>query len=74
MSTHEPACPTCSTAMEAGFVVDQTYGAVAQSAWVDGVPERSIWTGVKLKGHQRLPVTTFRCPACGYLESYAPPA
>ena len=29
---------------------------------------------VKLKGHQRLPVTTYRCGACGYLESYAPAA
>jgi hypothetical protein len=59
--------------MEAGFVLDQAHGAVAQSSWVDGPPERSIWTGLKLKGHQRLPVTTYRCTACGYLESYAPP-
>jgi hypothetical protein len=60
--------------MEAGFVLDQTYGAMTQSSWVNGVPERSVWTGLKLKGHQRLPVTTFRCEACGYLESYARPA
>jgi hypothetical protein len=45
-----------------------------QSAWIDGAPEPSFWSGLKLKGHQRLPVTTYRCSACGYLESYAPPA
>ena len=74
MTAHEPVCPKCRTTMEPGFALDQTYGANLQSAWIDGEPERSFWTGVKLKGHQRFPITTFRCPACGYLESYAPPA
>lgn len=60
--------------MEAGFLLDhQAHASGTQSAWIDGAPERSIWTGIKLKGHQRLPVTTYRCPKCGFLESYAPP-
>jgi hypothetical protein len=43
--------------------------------WVEGAPERSFWTGLRLGERQVLPVLTFRCPACGYLESYArPPA
>ncbi len=71
MPDHEPTCPKCRAAMEPGFVLDQGYGANEQSSWVEGAPERSVWTGVKLRDHQRLPVTTFRCPACGYLESYA---
>ena len=25
----------------------------------------------KLRGKERLPVTTYRCHRCGYLESYA---
>ena len=71
----EPTCAKCGSAMEAGFVLDQTHDAVMrQSAWIEGAPEPSFWTGLKLKGHQRLPVTTYRCCACGYLESYAPPA
>lgn len=73
MTVPEPVCPKCNTAMEPGFVLDQSYATNVQSTWVGGTAERSIWTGVKLKGHQRLPITTFRCPACGYLESYAPP-
>jgi hypothetical protein len=74
VQTPEPACPKCSTAMEAGYVLDQTHGAMTQSTWIEGAPEPSFWTGLKLKGHQRLPVTTYRCPVCGYLESYASPA
>jgi len=71
----EPTCAKCGAAMEAGFVLDHTNGGVmTQSAWIDGAPEPSFWTGVKVKDHQRLPVTTYRCGACGYLESYAPPA
>jgi dienelactone hydrolase len=41
------------------------------SARVEGRPEASIWTGLKIKGKRRIPVRTFRCEACGYLESYA---
>jgi hypothetical protein len=64
MTDREPTCAKCGKAMEAGFVLDyQGHG-----------PEPSFWTGVKFKGHQRLPVTTYRCPGCGFLESYAPPA
>jgi hypothetical protein len=59
--------------METGFVLDQTYGANVQSSWIRGAPERSVWTGVKLKGRDPLPITTHRCPKCWYLEFYAPP-
>lgn len=75
MSTeHATACPKCQHAMESGFVADNTHGGTLQSTWVDGAPVRSMWTGLKLKGHERLPVTTYRCTRCGYLESYAPDA
>lgn len=72
MSDDEPKCARCGTPMEPGFVLDRTYAAMTQSSWVEGTPERSFWTGLKLRGHQRLAVTTYRCPGCGYLESYAP--
>jgi len=60
--------------MATGFVLDSTYGAVLVSRWAAGLPERSWWTGIKLR-KEALPITTFRCSSCGYLESYAnPPA
>jgi predicted RNA-binding Zn-ribbon protein involved in translation (DUF1610 family) len=60
--------------MEAGFVIDKDGSAGSFSApeWAEGVPERSFWTGLNLKGRERHAVVTYRCPACGYLESYAP--
>ena len=64
-------CPKCSGRMEEGFVLDRTYGANLQSTWVGGRPAKSFWTGFKLRGQVTLPVTTFRCSGCGYLESYA---
>lgn len=65
-------CVKCRSPMEEGFIVDNTYGARVQSEWVQGAPEVSRWTGVKLKGRLHLPATTYRCTKCGYLESYAP--
>ena len=67
-------CVKCGGKMEEGFVVDQTYGGVASPEWAGGFPERSIWTGVKMKGRERYAVATYRCGACGYLEAYARPA
>jgi predicted nucleic-acid-binding Zn-ribbon protein len=66
-------CPKCSGRMEEGFVLDRTYGANLQATWVEGSPTKSFWTGVQVRGRQRLPVTTFRCSSCGYLESFAAP-
>jgi hypothetical protein len=67
----EPQCPKCHGAMEVGFVVDNTYGAVAASEWASGEPVYSIWTGMKMRGRERHPVITYRCAGCGFLESYA---
>ena len=74
MAEHVPDCAKCGHRMEAGFVLGHAHGAVAQSSWVDGTPTPSFWTGLKLTGHQLVPVTTYRCSRCWYLESYAAPA
>ena len=71
MATSDPACPKCGATMEAGFVLDRTYGALTQSEWIEGAPERSFWMGLKVKGRESVPMTTYRCPGCGYLEAYA---
>ena len=59
--------------MEQGYVVDVMYGGGTSSTpkWVAGEPQRSIWTGIKLRGKEQIPVSTWRCRQCGYLESYA---
>jgi hypothetical protein len=57
--------------MDQGFVVDDTYGARSVSQWVPGAPLKSFWTGTKIQDEKILPIGTFRCSSCGYLESYA---
>jgi hypothetical protein len=56
--------------MEEGFTLDVTHGGSLQSRWVEGKPQRSFWTGLKVSRDQMHPVATFRCIRCGYLESY----
>ena len=58
--------------MEAGFIIDESYGMRTVANWIEGVAEKSIWTGLKLKGRRKLPAETWRCTRCGWLDSYAP--
>ncbi len=70
---HEPQCPKCSQPMEEGYILDGTRHGDKPAEWIEGPPQYSIWTGLKLKGRDRLKITTFCCPKCGFLESYAKP-
>ena len=61
--------------MESGFVIDKVghhSSSASAQEWAEGVPERSFWTGLNLASRERHAVVTYRCSACGYLESYAP--
>ena len=72
--TQPMTCPKCSGHMESGFILDRAAGAAnAQAKWLEGLPTPSFWPGdrVKMQGRQPVPVTTFRCDGCGYLESFA---
>ncbi len=68
-------CPKCSGNMERGFIVDRAMGgANLQAKWVGGEPVQGFFPPgerLKIEGRELLPVTTFRCEGCGYLESYA---
>jgi hypothetical protein len=59
--------------MDQGFTLDLTYGSQAVSQWVEGAPEKSFWTATKAPKDKRIPIATFRCEGCGFLESYARP-
>ncbi len=70
-------CLRCQTPMEVGFMADVgDYSVVQQTRWCRGQPNPSFWGGeVQHKQmRQGLRVLTYRCPNCGYLESYAPDA
>jgi hypothetical protein len=58
--------------MEVGYFLDVGHAnRPFQQRWVPGEPKKSFWFGLKIDRSQLVPVTTFRCPKCGYLESYA---
>ena len=73
MASRSLSCPRCSGSMEPGYVIDVGYGKSAVPQWVAGEPVTSMWMGggLKLRGRDKLDVTTYRCRRCGYLESYA---
>lgn len=64
-------CPKCQGSMSEGFIVDNGHGTRTVAAWVEGAPEKSIWTGLKLKGRTPVEIATWRCASCGFLENYA---
>ena len=67
-------CTRCHTHMESGWVPDNTHAGLQRENWCPGEPQPSFWTGLKVEEKDIvIPVTTFRCPNCGYLESYAIP-
>jgi predicted RNA-binding Zn-ribbon protein involved in translation (DUF1610 family) len=70
----KPSCTKCGTTMEDGFLYgnDARGGTVTPSEWVEGAPKRSIWTGISTRGREHHAVVTYRCPKCGFIESYAP--
>ena len=65
-------CIRCQGTMEPGYMIDEGHGGHRKvESWVAGAPEKSFWTGLKVRGKSRLAITTYRCRRCGYLESYA---
>lgn len=71
-----PMCLRCETPMQPGFVPDKEHAGCFVSRWCPGPPQ-SGWFGSEVRSGQfreGTPIATYRCPACGYLESYAPVA
>lgn len=66
-------CPKCNAEMEEGYTLDRGHNDSPSSVetWVEGVPEKSFWSGLKTEGKMKYEVSTYRCEGCGYLESYA---
>ena len=68
------ACPKCGGEMSRGFVVDHNMGAATVGLWVEGEPVHTVWGGgVRAPRERSIPVATFRCVGCGFLQSYARP-
>lgn len=65
-------CPKCGGDMTQGFVLDLVdLGNFHVPNWFSGVPQRGGWQSIKVEQKKAIPIATFRCSACGFLESYA---
>ena len=73
MSESKSRCPKCDGEMAQGFIVDWNLAGLRVCTWVEGAPEKSSLTGTKVPTRNCIPVGTFRCSGCGFLESYAQP-
>jgi hypothetical protein len=72
--TNEPMkCPKCTGAMVQGFIPDYSHGAVLVAGWLQGHPQKSFWRTTKAPISEVIPIGTFRCEKCGFLEFYADP-
>jgi len=70
--THTPErCPKCNGAMVQGFIFEFDGSRRKVSSWVEGAPEKSFWQGTKVPKEMIVPIGTYRCSVCGFLESYA---
>ena len=74
MNEPEMTCLRCKTAMIAGFLAGSPSNSVVVTSWVEGTPQRPHGFAldvVQVKPSECVPVRTFRCPSCGYIESNA---
>jgi uncharacterized protein (UPF0212 family) len=62
-------CPKCQGAMEQGFVAADRI----LTRWIEGALETNMLGWPKMRGKRKIPISTMRCPKCGYLELYARP-
>jgi hypothetical protein len=70
--THTPErCPKCNGAMVQGFIFEFDGALRKVSSWVEGAPEKSFWQNTKVPKEKIVPIGTYRCSVCGFLESYA---
>ena len=65
-------CAKCGGEMELGYVSDRNCGWHDPRKWFPGVLQLGWLEGIQKNKAKPLHVITYRCSACGYLESYAP--
>jgi hypothetical protein len=74
-----PVCPHCHVPMTPGFVPQFVGAAARVNRWCEGEPKNTLLSALvggdvpHGRAEQGTPVTTFRCPKCFILQSYALP-
>ena len=69
-----PDCPRCQGRMVKGFVPSPIQSYHYTGLWLEGDAGRCAWGDpLRPRLERGVPITTFRCERCGYLEHYARP-
>jgi hypothetical protein len=65
-------CPKCNIQMQQGYILDSMYGnlVTTTSKWSKGEPKKILSFALPSADKKSTEITTYRCPECGYLESY----
>ncbi len=72
MNVPASECPKCQGKMIQGYIPDHAMFASAVSTWIEkSHVKKQRGTNVKVDLEKCLPVTAFKCAACGFLEFYA---
>ena len=66
-----PRCGKCGGGMKEGFLPDSHQNTARVAQWVEGAPEFWFLNILKMRGRRKLPIRSWRCQKCGYLESFA---
>ena len=67
---HSKTCPKCQGTLAEGFVIAEKHGMPTVASWAEGTPTKGWWGDVKVIG-KPIPIATWRCQRCGFLENYA---
>lgn len=74
MSPNSLICSKCGGSLNEGFIIEHALGNTAFSAkWHPGKPECNVFGGTQIEKDQLIPIRSYRCEQCGFLEFYANP-
>ena len=65
-----PKCSKCGQEMREGYVPEMSANHTGRSRWIADPPSVGF-LGLNTRGKEIYEIRTFRCPGCGYLESFA---
>jgi hypothetical protein len=73
MENNAPICPKCNGAMQDEFMVEYRHGTANPfiTRWAAGPPVKRLWWRSNAPAKKQIPIITFRCMRCGFLESHA---
>ena len=77
MAESSPTCPDCDARMVLGYLPEVLdHNMTGMTCWLEGPPDLKTFFGfntglIKVNWKEVIPVSTFRCPSCGLLRSYA---